>query len=46
VRARQQAMTTDAFTMMSQMIDLSGLIFPIESMPLVIRLGDPFEMLN
>jgi ABC-2 type transport system permease protein len=37
VRTQQQAMMTAAFTVMLPMVYLSGLIFPIENMPAVIR---------
>jgi ABC-2 type transport system permease protein len=37
VRTQQQAMMTAAFTVMLPMVYLSGLVFPIENMPAVIR---------
>ena len=39
VRTQQQAMMTSAFVLMMPMIQLSGLIFPIENMPVPIQHG-------
>jgi ABC-2 type transport system permease protein len=39
VRTQQQAMMTSAFVFMMPMILLSGLIFPIENMPVAIQYG-------
>ena len=39
VRTQQQAMMTSAFVLMMPMILLSGLIFPIENMPVAIQHG-------